>query len=160
MGGYRQKSRNGLALSSESLWPSQSCNRLVSWPASASRCPAVCLSMCGWQCGNPARASIILATLLRVIGPPRSEQNTKADCGCCSRRNSRKARNSIALDRVHGVDAVLETPDVQMTFGEIDLIPLKIDGLGHPQAVPSHEQDQCGPARNANARTASPRQEL
>jgi len=33
---------------------------------------------------------------------------------------------------------------MQMPFGEIDLIPLEIDGLGHPQAVASHEQDQCG----------------
>src|SRR5262245_18821302 len=31
-----------------------------------------------------------------------------------------------------------------MPFGEIDLVPLEIDGLGHPQAMPSHEQDQCG----------------
>jgi hypothetical protein len=45
---------------------------------------------------------------------------------------------------VHGIDAVLKATDVQMPFGEIDLIPLEIDGLGHPQAVPSHEQDQCG----------------
>src|SRR5262249_32147915 len=27
---------------------------------------------------------------------------------------------------------------------KVDLVPLEIDGLGHPQAVPSHEQDQCG----------------
>src|SRR5215472_5802053 len=48
----------------------------------------------------------------------------------------------IALDRVDGVDAVLKATDVQMPFGEIDLVPLEIDGLGHPQAMPSHEQDQ------------------
>src|SRR5215472_12215238 len=50
----------------------------------------------------------------------------------------------IALDRVDGIDAVFEPTDVQVSFGEIDLIPLEIDGLGHPQAVSSHEQDQCG----------------
>src|SRR5262252_3912399 len=43
-----------------------------------------------------------------------------------------------------GIDAVLEPTDVQMPFGEIDLIPLEIDGLGHPQAVARHDQDQCG----------------
>jgi len=32
---------------------------------------------------------------------------------------------------------------VQMPFGEIDLIPLEIDGLGHTQAMASHQQDQC-----------------
>jgi hypothetical protein len=50
----------------------------------------------------------------------------------------------IALDRVDGIDPVLEAADVQMPFGEIDLIPLEIGGLGHPQAVASHDQDQRG----------------
>ena len=50
----------------------------------------------------------------------------------------------VALDRVNGVDAVLEPPDVQVPFGEIDLIPFEIDSLGHPQAVSSHDQEQRG----------------
>jgi hypothetical protein len=29
-------------------------------------------------------------------------------------------------------------------FGEIDLIPLEIDSLGHARTVASHDQDQCG----------------
>ena len=31
---------------------------------------------------------------------------------------------------------------MQVALGEVDLIPAKIDGLSHPQTVPSHDEDQ------------------
>jgi len=80
-----------------SEWPSQSCSRRVSCPASASKWPQVCRNWCGWQCGRPAlfaAMSISLATFERVIGPQRSVAKTKTASGCCSRLSSRKARSS------------------------------------------------------------------
>ena len=46
---------------------------------SAKRCPHVWRNTCGCMCRSPARSpapSIILATLERVMGPPRSLVNT------------------------------------------------------------------------------------
>jgi hypothetical protein len=48
----------------------------------------------------------------------------------------------IALDRMHARGAALQSPNVQVRTGEIDLIPLQIDRFGDPQAVPRHDQDQ------------------
>src|SRR5215470_11609924 len=43
---------------------------------------------------------------------------------------------------MHTGDAVFEPPDMQMAFAEIDLIPVQIDGLSDPQAMPGHDEDQ------------------
>jgi hypothetical protein len=50
----------------------------------------------------------------------------------------------VTLNRVHAINTVFESSNVQMGLGEIDLIPSEINGLGHPQAVTSHYEDQRG----------------
>src|SRR5262245_21687124 len=45
---------------------------------------------------------------------------------------------------MHAGDAVFEPHDMQMAFHEIDLIPMQIDGLSHPQPMPGHDEDQRG----------------
>ena len=45
---------------------------------------------------------------------------------------------------MHAIDATLEALNVQVALGEIDLAPMQIDGLCHPQAMPSHDEDQAG----------------
>src|SRR6516225_91606 len=47
----------------------------------------------------------------------------------------------IALDWVNAGDASFQSPDVQMSASEIDLIPLQIDGLAYAQAMTRHEED-------------------
>src|SRR5215831_16484907 len=45
---------------------------------------------------------------------------------------------------MHAGDAVFEPPHVQVAFAEIDLIPMQINSLSHPQAVTGHDEDQRG----------------
>jgi len=45
---------------------------------------------------------------------------------------------------MHAGDAVFEPPHVQVAFAEIDLIPMQINSLTHPQAVTGHDEDQRG----------------
>jgi hypothetical protein len=84
---------------------------------------------------SPA-ASIILLTLDRVIGPPRSLAKTKAPSAL--RRSSRSAPKLITLDWVNASDAALQSPDVEMCPSEVDLIPLKVNSLTDAQTMASH----------------------
>src|SRR5215831_18778836 len=45
---------------------------------------------------------------------------------------------------MHAGDSVFEPPHVQVAFAEIDLIPMQINSLSHPQAVTGHDEDQRG----------------
>ena len=43
---------------------------------------------------------------------------------------------------MNATDATLQSPDVQMRPGEVDLIPLKVNCFAHPEAMPGHVEDQ------------------
>jgi hypothetical protein len=64
-----------------------------------------------------------LATFERVIGPPRSVVKTKADSGLLLAPKFPQRPQFIALDRVDGMNATFEPPNVQMALRKIDLIP-------------------------------------
>lgn len=44
----------------------------------------------------------------------------------------------IALDRMHGSNSVLKPSDVQVALGEVYLVPMQVNCLSDPQAVPCH----------------------
>ena len=82
----------------------------------------MCLSMCGCAYGNPARSptpATIFETLNQVMGPPRSDANTNAPVDW--RRSSRKARELVALDRMHRRDPTFQASDVEVGAIEVDL---------------------------------------
>jgi hypothetical protein len=47
---------------------------------------------------------------------------------------------SVALDRVDGMNTTFKPPHVQMALRKINLISAQVDSLGHTQAVASHEK--------------------
>src|SRR6516162_3229609 len=49
----------------------------------------------------------------------------------------------IALDWVNRSDATFQSPDVQMRSGEVDLIPLKINGFTNPETVARHHEQEA-----------------
>jgi hypothetical protein len=47
----------------------------------------------------------------------------------------------VTLNRVNAINTAFEASNVQVSLGDIDLIPAQIDGFGHPQSVPSHDEN-------------------